>query len=80
MDMRGMFQWDTTETIMDKEVSQCLVKDVSWEQNQLIDEAEAFISSDGREKMIKQWINDKTLLQDGDKYKWMKKSEAPDPL
>ena len=81
VDMRGpMFQRDTTETIMDKEVSQCLVKDVSWEQNRLIDEAEAFISSDGREKMIKKWIDDKTLLQDGDKYKWTKKSEAPDPL
>jgi hypothetical protein len=79
--MRGMFQRDATEAIMDKEVSQCLVKDLRWEDNLLIDEAEVFISSDDREEMIHRWIKDEILRrQGGDKYEWMNKSKAPDPL
>jgi hypothetical protein len=82
VDMRGgMFHRNATEAIMDKEVSQYLVKDLCWEDNLLIDEAEKFISSDDREEMIRRWVKDGILKRQGDdKYEWMNKSKAPDPL
>jgi hypothetical protein len=78
VDMRGMFQRDATEAIMDKEVSQCSVKDLRWDRNRLIDEADDFISPDRRETMINKWIDKKILLRSGDTYEWTEESMAPD--
>ena len=78
VDMRGMFQWNATEAIMDKEVSQCFIKDLRWDCNRLIDEADNFISPNCRETMIKKWIDKKILLQSGNTYEWTEESMAPD--
>lgn len=81
VDMKGMFHRNITEAIMDKEVSQCLVKGLPWENNTLIEEADSFISSCNREEMIKRWAKDEILRHQGDdKYEWMEKSKAPNPL
>jgi hypothetical protein len=55
MDMRGMFHRNDTETLVDKEVSQFLIKDLPWEDNLLIRQADGFISSLSRKQMIDWW-------------------------
>jgi hypothetical protein len=80
--MRRMFHRNATEALMDEEVSQFLVKDLPWEDNILIREAEGFLSSSEREEMIDSWVKEEGILrsQSPGQYEWTAKSKAPEPL
>jgi hypothetical protein len=69
---------------MEQEVSQFFVGDLPWEDNLLIKQAESFMPTLVREKMIQKWVNktDVLRLPDGPagKYEWTAKSKAPNPL
>jgi hypothetical protein len=80
--MRRMFHRNATEALMDEEVSQFLVKDLRWEDNILIREAEGFLSSSARERMIDSWVKEEGILQSQSpgQYEWTAKSKAPEPL
>lgn len=84
VDMRRMFHRNDTEALMDEEASRLFVKDLLWEDNILIRQADGFLSFSQREAMIKVWSRDseKAILrpQGPDQYEWTAKSRAPEPL
>jgi len=82
MDMRGMFHRNDTETLVDEEVSQFLIKDLPWEDNLLIRQADSFIPSSSRKRMIDWWAGKQGILehQGIGKYEWTAKSKASQPL
>jgi hypothetical protein len=63
VDMRCMFHRNATEALMDEEVSQFLIKDLRWEDNILIQEAEGFLSSSAQERMINLWVKEEGILR-----------------
>ena len=69
---------------MDEEVSQFCIRDLPWEGNLLIKQAEDFMQTWMRESMIQDWVNKTNILRlpDGPagKYEWTAKSKAPNPL
>src|SRR5882757_3483925 len=82
VDMRGMFHRNDIETLVDEEVSQFLIKDLPWEDNLLIRQADSFIPSSSRKRMIDWWAGKQGILehQGIGKYEWTAKSKAPQPL
>jgi len=76
-----MFHRNDTEALMDEEVSKFFVKDLRWEDNILIRQAEDFLPSLQRKAMINSWSRDSegAVLRplDPDKYEWTAKSKAP---
>ena len=81
VDMKRMFHRNDTEALMDEEVSKFFVKDLRWEDNILIRQAEDFLPSLQRKAMINSWSRDSegAVLRplDPDKYEWTAKSKAP---
>jgi len=85
VDMRSMFHRNESEAVMKEEVSQFLVKDLRWEDNLLIRQADDFITSSNRERMINLWACEEgggILIKSmsSGQYEWTAKSKAPEPL
>jgi hypothetical protein len=78
--MRRTFHRNATEAL--KENSQFLIKDLCWEDNLLIRQADGFLSSSERERMIDWWVKEEGVLrpQSPGQYEWTAKSKAPEPL
>jgi hypothetical protein len=77
-----MFHRNDTEALMDEEVSQFFVKELRWEDNILIRQAEGFLSSLQRKAMIDLWSKEEGILrsQGPGQYEWTAKSKVPEPL
>jgi hypothetical protein len=69
---------------MEQEVSQFIVRDLPWKDNLLIKQADGFMPTSMREKMIQNWVNHTNILKPPDgpasKYEWTAKSKAPNPF
>lgn len=83
VDMKRMFHRKDTEALMDEEVLTLFVKNLRWEDNILIRQAEGFLSSSQRKAMIDLWSKDSEGIlrpQGRGQYEWTAKSKAPKPL
>ncbi|OJA13787.1 hypothetical protein AZE42_12460 [Rhizopogon vesiculosus] len=80
-----MFHQNESEAVMKEEVSQFLIKDLRWEDNLLIRQADNFITSSNRERMINWWACEEgggilIKSKSSGQYEWTAKSKAPEPL